>query len=481
MSILSALANTKVRNLQRIDMRSRSPKALGDWSGVLAPGGVGSSNGNQLLQQFDYDTISRLYITNDLVWTCINIVSSTVALGKLKVRVRNGKDITYLPDHPLQKMLDFCNGSMTQFDLLQSYVTHQMLYGNVSMLLWRATMLDCCEDCAIDDPKNCVNRFLANTTGPIVQIMPIYPDKLIQKELPGTGRVLFFWCPDGVGGVQYPIHPDNIITDPYYNPAIGWYGVSPTFLLSRWIGLDVAMTSQLTEFFENGSIPSLLISLKPGANFNYDGEPTTLVDKMKDSWMEKYSANGKTKRAPAFVYGDVTVERIQENIKETIGKEIYYEIQGRICATYGVPPTLYEMGLKYGSQKANAQQGEMDFYNRTISIILTRILNKMNQLVVPSYKTKGLEVAWDLSDMGVAAFLIANKESKVLTHWSQGLLKRDDARLLLGYEATGDEFGDDYYRITVMGDGQGGNTSNQLDKNLSSNPASANEPASSGD
>lgn len=473
MSILSALANIKSpRGTNWIDERPRSPKALGDWSGViLSP--VGASNRLMGIQQFDYDTISRIYICNDLVWTCINLVSSTAALAKMKVRMRENDNITYLPDHPLQKILDFCNSSMTHFDLIQSYVTHQMLYGNISMLLLRGDMVQMCPVCTADNADDCVHRFLFFNQGPIVQIMPVFPDKIIQKVLPGTNKVYFFWCPEGSQGVQYPIHPDNILTDPYYNPAVGWYGVSPTALLQRWIGLDESMTGQLNEFFANGSIPSMLVALKPGANFNYDGQPEVLVKKMKEHWMEQFSGTGKTKRAPAFVYGDVEIKRIQENIKETIGKEIYYEIQGRICATYGVPPTLYEMGLKYGSQKANAVQGQEDFYNRTISIILNRILNKFNQLVVPSYNTPGLEVAWDLSEMGIASFLLEKKDTRAENHWKLGLLKRNEVRLLLDYKATDDEFGDDYYRITVMGDGQN-TTSNQLDKNLTTGETAGN-------
>lgn len=465
LSKLQALASIKApRGMGWIDERGRSPKALSDMSGVIFSR-IGSQ-GVPNVQQFDYQLMSNIYICNDIVWTCVNLVSSTAALGKLKVRQVEGKTVKYLPDHPLQKLLDFSNSSMTQFDLIQSYVTHQLLFGNITMMLVREAMVNQCPLCIDCEPNNeCIHRFFYFNQGPVAQIMTIHPDNITQKVMPGTNKKYFFYCPNGINGIQYPIHPDNILSDPFYNPDIGWYGVSPTFLIQRWLDLDVSMTQQLNEFFASGSIPSMIVSLKPGTNFNYDGEPETLVDKMKEKWMQQFSAKGDKQRSPAFVYGDVQVERVQENIKETIGKEIYYEIEGRICATYGVPPTLYEMGIRYGGQRASAEQSEKDFFNRTISKILVRIQNKINQLVVPSYDTPGLEVAWDLSEMGIASFLIKDKEAKIERHWSEGLLKRDDARILLGYEATGDEFGDDYYRITVMGDGSN-TTTNQLDKNL---------------
>lgn len=466
MSTLTALATIKgPRSVGWIDERRRSPKALGDMSGVILSN-IGT-RGTPSVQEFDYKLISDWYITNDLVWTCINLVSSTAALGKLKVRIRDGENVTYLPDHPLQKLLDFGNSTMTQFDLIQSYVTHQLLYGNVTLLLLRESMLNACPVCEGEEQTtDCIHRLFYFTEGPVAQIMPIHPSNLVQRILPGIGnKKYFFYRPDGEGGREYPIHPDNLITDPIYNPDVSWYGVSPTFLLQRWLNLDTSMTDQLNEFFASGSIPSMIVSLKPGANFNYDEEPDTLVAKMKEKWMKQFASKGERQRSPAFIYGDVNVERVQENIKETIGKEIYFEIQNRVCATYGVPPTLYEMGLKHGGQRASAEQGEKDFFNRTISKILTRFENKISQLVVPSFNTPGLEVSWDLSAMGIASFLIKDKEKKIENHWEKGLLKRDDARILLGYEATGDEFGDDYYRITVMGDGQN-NVSNQLDNNL---------------
>jgi phage portal protein BeeE len=476
LSQIQALANIKApRGMQWEDARQRSPKALGDMSGVILSR-IGSQS-VPAVQNFDYSLLSKIYICNDLVWTCINLVSSTAALAKLKVRQVKGKTIKYLPDHPLQKLLDFSNSSMTQFDLIQSYVVHQLLFGNVTMLLLRESMLQKCPMCLDQQPcpEECVHRLFYYTDGPIAQIMTIHPDNIRQRVLPGTNKTYFFYCPNLASGVEYPIHPDNILTDPFYNPDVGWYGVSPTFMLKRWLDLDASMTHQLNEFFESGSIPSMIVSLKPGTNFNYEGEPSTLVKEMKERWMGQFSKGGNKERSPAFVYGDVHVERVQENLKETIGKEIYYEIEGRVCATYGVPPTLYEVGIRYGGQRASAEQSEKDFYNRTISKILARIEGKINQLIVPSYNQPGLEVAWDLDKLGIASFLIKDKETKIERHWEKGLLKRDDARTLLGYEPTGDEFGDDYYRITVMGDGQTV-AGNQLDKNLRTPTNSATDP-----
>lgn len=457
------------RKLGWDDRRGRSPKALGDMSGVILSRIGANTYGG--LQDFDYDTLSKIYVCNDLAWTCIDLVSSTAALAKLRVRKREvtpeGVNVTFLPDHPLQQMLDFPNSSMTQFDLIQSYVTHQKLFGTVGILLLRENMLNCCTDCKAEGADDCIHKLWINNTGKVVQFMPVHPSTIVESDvkLPnGLVRRMLCYAPDDTR--KYPIHPDNILTDPYYNTDISWYGVSPTHLLRRWLNLDQAMTSQVTQFFENGAIPSMLVSIKPGNNFSYEQDPNTLMAEMKSMWMSKFSRGGTEQKSPAFAYGDISVERIEERIDEAISKNLYYEITARVCATYGVPPGLYEVGMKYNAQRASAEQAEKDFYNRTISKILARLQSKINKLVVPSYGEEGLEVVWDLSEMGVASFLVKEQRESIKKDWELGLISRDQARVQLGYEPVGGELGDDFYRLTVMSDGSNSEQARGMDNRL---------------
>lgn len=445
------------------DRRDRSPKALDDFSGILLS--KITSQNSIGVQDLDYELLSNIYMCNDLAWSCINLVSSTAALGKLRVRTKNSeKGIEYLPDHPLQVVLDFPNSSMTQFDLIQAYVTHQLLFGSVTMLLLRQEMSAVCVVCK-ETGDECTHQLYADSTSPVMQIMPVHPDNIAIKYIQSINKNVFFYTPNGTSGKQYMIHENNMLTDPFYNPDKSWYGVSPTHLLQRWLQLDYSMTSQAEQYFANGAIPSMIVSLKPGNNYTYDTQPDTLVHKMKESWMNQFSAAGRASKSPAFVFGDIDVQKVQDKVDETVGKQIYYEIAGRVCATYGVPPTLYEMGLRYGAQRASAEQHEKDFYNRTISKILKRLKLKLEQLVLPSYNDPTLELYWDLSELGVAGFLIKDKETRIQKHWELGLIQRNKAQMLLGYEPDTSELGNDYYRLTVMGDGNT-ETTNQLDNNL---------------
>ena len=181
-SIITSLSNIKSpRGLGWLDYRDRSPKALNDMSGVILPR-IGT-NGFPQIQQLDYDTLSKIYICNDMVWTCINLVSSTAAMARLRVRTKNNAGVAYLKDHPFQNLLDFPNASMTQFDLIQAYVTHQLLYGHITCLLLRDDMQAMCKDCIKENKEDCVHKLFIYNEGHVRQIMPIHKNTTRQQNL----------------------------------------------------------------------------------------------------------------------------------------------------------------------------------------------------------------------------------------------------------------------------------------------------------
>lgn len=477
MNNVKALAriNYSRRALNWRDMTDRSPKAMNDMSGVIAPRvtPIGESFG---IQDFNYETIAKLFICHDLVWACVNLVSSTVALAQLRVRERNEQTYSYLEDHPLQQLLEYPNASMTQFDLLQAYVTHQMLFGTNTFFLIREGMDQGCDN-ATDGA--CMDNLYNISEGPIAQILPIHPSLLSNEEVPLLNKRCWVYrpVPEDRNKV-YPVHPNNLLTDPIYNTEVAWYGISPTFLLKRWLDLDTAMVRQLSSFFENGAIPSMLVNLKPpplGAHYRED--PQNILDMLKSRWMSTYSKRGTAYKSPAFLYGDINIERIQEKIEEMVAKKLFYEIQSRVCLTYGVPPSMFEFGQEYGSQRSSQEQQSKDFFNRTIAHYLRRIKSKVNTRIVPSFirNNSKLEVAWDLSEMGVASFLLEAQEAKQFKLWEMGLSPRNEVRMKMGLDPIKGDLGDDLYRITVLADAHGnvaGTGQSKIDKNLSTGPES---------
>lgn len=474
---LTTVDSTKALQLPKhfVNYLPLSPKDQHDISGVVIPR-VGANNWNPNSVNLEY--LQKLYDCHDLVYSCIELISSTFALGRIKVKkLINGK-YQYVPEHPLQKVLDNPNSSMTGYDLRQSYAVHRYLNGTVAFLLIRGFDMVTRENNKVV-PNKCPNcktkRFCEHllfhfNTGPVTQILPCHPDRLTKEkvETPNGNREYFAY--EWESGIKMIIHPDNILTDPFYNPGGSFYGTSPTAQVQRWLEIDLGLSKQIGAYLMNNAIPSMILNIKPGQNM--DDDPSTMLESIKEKWMRDFSVTGdgitqgNKVKTPAFVFGELDVHKVQDTLKEIVVKPLFYEIQNRICMTYGVPPSFFEFGQDHGAQSTTIEQQEKNFYNRTISKNLNSFISKMERYLLPSYPDGDkLILEWDLSKMGIASFL--EKERKTLIHknWELGLITRDSAREALGMNPIGNDYGDDLYRVTVLGNEQresGQHVDNQL-------------------
>lgn len=443
-----------------------SPKDQGDLSGLILPR-VGA---NSWTPNVDYEYLQKIYDCHDLVHNCIELVSSTFALGKLKVKKKIDGKYRYLPNHPLQIVLDNPNSSMSGYDLRQSYVVHRLLNGTVAFLMIRGDQMvtddhrNSCPECNSLRIDNCVHALWHFHVGPVTQIMPCHPDRLEKKQYdtPKGKKEYFLYNWDN--GVKMLVHPNNIMTDPLYNPGGSFSGTSPTAQVQRWLEIDLGLSQQVGAYLANNSIPSMILNIKPPASGGHDQDPATLLSSIKEKWIRDFSMNGdgnksgRYAKTPAFVYGEMDVHKIQDTLKEMVVKPLFYEIQNRVCMAYNVPPSFFEFGQDYGSQSTTIQQQEKNFFNRAISKNLISFKSKMERYVLSSYEDEDLVLDWDLSDMGAANFLEKDKKVQVLKEWELGLLTRDATREQLGYDPLGGDTGDDLYRITVMSDGNSNNS-----------------------
>lgn len=447
-----------------------SPKAQGDLSGLIVPR-VGA---NSWSPDTDLEYLQRMYDCHDLVNACIKLVSRTFALAKLRVKKKqkDGK-YTYVPDHPLQTVLDNPNASMTGFDLRQSFIVHRLLFGTVAFILVRGEMLtneeDPCPACfEAEYDGECPHLLWCYSIGKVTQIMPVHLDRLNKKKFrtPKGGEVEHFIYSMGPGKPNMPIHPNNLLTDPNYNPGGSFYGSSPTAQVQRWLEIDLSLSKQIGAYFMNNAIPSMILNLKPAQNgAEYDKDPTELLGMMKENWMRKFSLGGDginpgtEVKSPAFVYGDVDVLKVQDTLKDIVDKKLFYEVQSRIALAYQVPRGMFEFGQDYGSQGETSAQQREDFFNNAIQPELDTFKEKIKRYILVTYEDPTLDLEWDLSNVGVASFLEERVRAKILKDWEMGLITRDHARELLGYDPIEGDLGDDLYRTTVMSDGANENAS----------------------
>lgn len=472
-----------------------SPKDMGDISGIVLPkvGGNGWSPNN-----VDYDYLQKMYDCHDLVHSCIDLVSSTFALAKLRVKKFDTKTqkYHYVPDHPLQILLDNPNNSMGGYDLRQAYIVHRLLFGTVGFILIRGHMTisndekNKCPECKRSQVDDCVHILWHFNTGPVTQIMPVHLDRLGKKKYKNREYFTYNWGND----IDMLIHPNNILTDPNYNPAGSFFGNSPTSTIQRWLEVDLGLTTQIGAYLVNNAIPSMILNLKPPkfGNENISSKfenPTVLLEKMKERWMKDFSMagynsnnqGGSKVKTPAFVYGDLEILKIQDSIKDIVQKPLFFQIENRIAMAYKVPRSFFEFGIE---NNVDPEKANKDFYNFAIAPQLESFIGKMERFLLPGYNDPTLKLEWDLSNMGIASFLEDKKKAQVLREWEVGLDTRDATREKLGMNPLGGDLGDDLYRIDVLGNNEDsrqlnpqnrGTQMDSTDNRLRTNPRTSRE------
>ena len=133
------LGYNRTRTVVWTDMRRRSPKEIGDYSGVNAPRLAPATLFGQ--QELDYDKLAKFFVCADLVWTCISYVARTSALAQLEVKKRSNNAFVTDEEHPFTRMLKMPNEDMTQYDFWEAWKTHHLLYGRFCCLLVREAPL----------------------------------------------------------------------------------------------------------------------------------------------------------------------------------------------------------------------------------------------------------------------------------------------------------------------------------------------------
>lgn len=444
---------------------SISPRNQYDIASQVIPK-VGANSWDQ---NIDIKYLQKMYDCHDLVHGCIELISSTFAQGTLKVKKLDPitKKYNFAPNHPLQILLDNPNSSMTGYDLRQSYTVHRYLNGTVAFILVRGDRMvldgeaNSCPECKKTDSNDCSHVLWHFNTGPITQILPCHPDRIGTRVYNTSRGKKEYFTYNWDNNVTMVIHPNNIMTDPFYNPGGSFLGSSPTDHVKRWLEIDLGLSRQIGAYLLNNAIPSMILNIKPQEGTS-DEDPSTLLESIKEKWIRDFSmsANGRNNgggkaKTPAFVYGDMEIHRIQDALKDIVVKPLFYEIQNRICMAYGVPPSFFEFGQDYGSQSTTIQQQEKNFFNRTISKNLYSFKAKIERMVLCSFPdAQFLKLEWDLSTMPIASFLTDQKESRMLKRWELGTITLDELREEVGLNPFhDDEQGSSRYRTSVMSDG----------------------------
>jgi len=288
------------------------------------------------------------------VFACVNSIKEEVAQIDLKL-YRNGADgqKELVLSHPVLTLLHDVNPFFTKYTLFEHLQANIELWGNEYWLIER------------------------NNKGLPLELYPLDPDKIQPVSDPFQYIASYKYQ---LQGKTYEIPAENIIHFKTFNPKNVILGMSTVEAARAAIETDEAAKLYNRAFFENGANPGTILEY-PG-NLNKDQ-----MDRLKDQWDSQFAGFKKAYRT-AIAQGGLKIHQIEMSHGDMQFIEQRKLSRDEICAMFKVP--LEILGVLSQTTYASAKAAEYVFMRRTIRPKEMRIVDTLNEFLLPLFGEDGL-------------------------------------------------------------------------------------------
>lgn len=266
--------------------------------------------------------------------------------------------------------------------------------------------------------------------GEVVRLYPRTPDSMTRvKQRDGV----FVWEQRTRRGDVARRLPDaDVFAVPYqFDPSLRRRGITPVDVLGREIGIDVALTTYLKAFIEEGGIPPFVAKSKdPFAE-------QTQPDVLRLRWGQKFGG-GEAWRAVPFLAG-VDIEKVGLDFDEMAFPELKGITELRIAQALGVPAHL--LGAKEAIQNGGLATTEVKqamafFQEYTIEPLRGRVAAAITRAVLREAEPDRSYLC-DFDTRRVKALQEdeTRKHERVRADVQAGIVTVQEARPALGYPA----------------------------------------------
>jgi len=231
-----------------------------------------------------------------------------------------------------------------------------------------------------------------------------------------------------VGGRRHTFERWQIKHLKTWAPLDDWYGLSPIQAAARGVDVFNAGQAHNLALIQNGARPS-------GAWVS--------EGRLSDAEFERFKAEVRDavttrhRGTPIILEGGVTWQELGINPKDLDFLAGQQDAARQIHAAYGVHPVL--TGLQVGTFE-NQRQAQRALAINIILPFLDMLVGEFNEWLAPAYPGR-LRLAYDRD-----AFPALNEDEDSLwnrssTGWRSGILTRNEARVMLGFDEVDDERG----------------------------------------
>ena len=185
----------------------------------------------------------------------------------------------------------------------------------------------------------------------VVDIQLLNPQTMAVVADPARGLVGF----RQIVGERREYSPDDIVYIRLYNPSddVG-PGVAPAQVALEAAGLARAAIRYAQEFFDNGALPTVLLTTEQPVG---DSE----IERLRNWWNAMFRGEGKRHRTAVLQRG-LKPEVISSPLKDLAIDPLMTLVRQQIAVAFGVPQTLIEDAANY----ATAREHRLSFYRETV-------------------------------------------------------------------------------------------------------------------
>lgn len=392
----------------------------GPRNASAAGGGIARWNlGQAVWTPRRYDRLAdEAFVRNAVGFRCTKLIAEAAA--SIPIMLMRGRE--ELEEHKLLDLLAAPAPMIGGQQLLEAFFAYLLLEGNTYL-----------EGVAPFD------------TRPPSELWALRPDRM--KVVPGPRGLPQAFTYE-VNGQTTTWQADQITgRGPIYHlrefhPLNDWYGLSRAEPAAYGIDRHNEASKHNKALLQNGARPSGALIFKPvTVNGEARSAPPEVIEAAEKRLQEEHVDIARRGR-PMALGGNIDWQEMGLSPRDMDFGDGKNDAARDICAGFGVP---HELVVPGGATYNNRAMARLELYESTVLPLFGRALQGLNMWLTPRYGDK-LKLVADLDGIPALEPRRETKRKAATDLFKGGLLKRDEARAMLDYDAVGGEEGEAFFK-----------------------------------
>jgi HK97 family phage portal protein len=282
-------------------------------------------------------------------------------------------------------------------------------------------------------------------TRPPGELWTLRPDRM--KVVPGVRGTAQAYTHD-VNGVTKRWEADQITGRgaimhlKEFHPLNDWYGLSRIEPAAYGMDRHNAASAHNKALLQNGARPTGALIFKPvTVNGEAQSAPPEII-KAAEKRLEDHHVDMDHRGRPMVLGGNIDWQEMGLSPRDMDFGQGKDDAARDICASLGVPHILIVPG---SSTFNNLAMARLQLYEETVLPLFGRATDALNAWLTPRYGD-GLRLVPDLDSVPALEPRRETKRKAAADLFKAGLLKRDEARAMLDYDAIGGDVGEEFFK-----------------------------------